>query len=121
MPSQSFALVIHLDKNIADRVTPPPPGDPANFAALHRASTLLFDQAPRPPRRLLAKHYAQGNREHQAILRDFGITVHSLADGRVQLTHTTTAVGFFFKYIFFMIIYFDFFFIKMLKQHPPLL
>ena len=43
-------------------------------------------------RKLLAADFQSGNAEHMRILKDMGITMVSMADGRVQLLHTSVNV-----------------------------
>ena len=43
-------------------------------------------------RKLLAADFQSGNADHMRILKDMGITMVSMADGRVQLLHTSVNV-----------------------------
>ncbi|XP_075228834.1 ER degradation enhancer, mannosidase alpha-like 2 isoform X1 [Lycorma delicatula] len=44
--------------------------------------------SPTSHRKLLASQFQSGNEEHMKLVNDMGITVATLADGRVQLLHT---------------------------------
>ena len=50
--------------------------------------------APRKPlkRKLFAADFQSSNEDHMLILKDMGITMVTLADGRVQLLHTSVNV-----------------------------
>lgn len=45
-------------------------------------------------RKLRASEFQAGNAGHMNILKDMGITLMALPDGRVQLLHTTSSVSF---------------------------
>ena len=45
-------------------------------------------------RKLFAADFQSTNDEHMRILKDMGITMVSLADGRVQLLHTSVNVSY---------------------------
>lgn len=45
-------------------------------------------------RKLRASEFQAGNAGHMSILKDMGITLMALPDGRVQLLHTTSSVSF---------------------------
>lgn len=44
-------------------------------------------------RKLRASEFQAGNSQHMGLLRDMGITIMALPDGRVQLLHTSSNVS----------------------------
>ncbi len=57
---------------------------------------MVFDKCPRHKvvkRKLLASDFQSADHEHLEIIRDMGISIVALPDGRVQLLHTMANVS----------------------------